>query len=526
MQDVVLDTQDTQDTQESFLDNLFKVNNTFIVSGKKFTVLSKLGKGTYGTVYKVQIVDEQGVTSYKAAKVITTGNNQGILSLRELDIMAKFLHPNLIHNHGLLIQSSLERTAVIILMPIAQTDLFAMMRSDTLTVFQKLNILYDIVLGVNYLHNNNYLHLDLKPMNILIFEDATNKRLKAKITDFGLSLGLEEDKKYYPQELVTLTYRAPEILEGNYNYTVKSDIWSLGIIFLEVLSGGKSLFRVFNENSVLKDIKRYLSPQNIDNVLNTYLYPVPLNIKVKTIALLKSMLDFNPEGRPTTDQILLNSLFDIVKKDKDNGVIIPVERLAPKECSLIYYYGYDYMIRIAASLKIKLETVFLASDIYQRSLRYGFNLTGTFAKDWPNIALLASSSLYLAIKTTDNYYASPKYFSKVSNNMFTAQDVLNMEAGIIQLFNGIIYPTNLFTVSNSKERLLQAFPLLRNCNIYYKLDLAGWSNIDRLDQYPKYNKYILFRQFFKDTEYYKLIRTSTQEVYLPQIFNSDKNRLR
>jgi len=74
-------------------------------------------------------------------------------------------------------------------------------------------------------------HRDLKPDNILIGNDETT----VKITDFGLSRGFGIPLKSYSHEIMTLWYRAPEILLGSKEYGPAIDIWSVGCIFYELL---------------------------------------------------------------------------------------------------------------------------------------------------------------------------------------------------------------------------------------------------------------------------------------------------
>jgi len=93
-------------------------------------------------------------------------------------------------------------------------------------------IIFEILKGVNYLHKKGIIHRDLKPSNILI----SNKG-EVKISDFGLSLSIEETRITGSGEVLgTPSYIAPEIFEGK-KYSFQSDIFSLGVIFYEIFSG-------------------------------------------------------------------------------------------------------------------------------------------------------------------------------------------------------------------------------------------------------------------------------------------------
>ena len=77
-----------------------------------------------------------------------------------------------------------------------------------------------------YIHSKRVLHRDLKPQNFLIKDSNT-----LKIADFGLARGFGIPVKNYTNEVVTLWYRAPEILLGETEYGMDIDVWSIGVIF-------------------------------------------------------------------------------------------------------------------------------------------------------------------------------------------------------------------------------------------------------------------------------------------------------
>lgn len=447
---------------------------------------------------------------------------EGIKSLKELDVMSKLVHPNLVRAEGILVGIN-GAVTVGIIMPLAATDLQRMMSNPTVTTLQRLKILFDILNGVKYLHDSGYIHLDLKPMNVLMF--GKDNTIIAKLTDFGISLILERNvrgelEKYYPSELVTVTHRAPEILAGDRNYSKASDMWSLGMIFLEVLSGGKSIYSDFTKSKVKTSNKKFLSPGMIDQTLNIFLAGLEPQIRTDGITIIRRMLDFNPKNRPTVDQVMKSKLFTHMGvKNLSHGMVIYKRPYPPRHCNLIYYYGFDYLVRLAMKFPIKTETFFLAADIYQRSLAYGHHLTGNFNKDWPNVALTATTSLYMAIKMTEPYSPNLKKLVALASEIFNEDDLVKVEAALTQLFEGIIYSKNLFTETVGKDRLVYAFELLHNCHIYYRIDLDKWKreNPKLLDGY---NKYDLFSNYIVLTEYFKLM-DKKQKEYLPNLYKKD-----
>ena len=85
--------------------------------------------------------------------------------------------------------------------------------------------------GIAYCHDHRVLHRDLKPQNLLI-----DNRGCIKLADFGLARAFGVPMRAYTHEVITLWYRAPEILLGSKQYDMAVDVWSLGCIFAEMVS--------------------------------------------------------------------------------------------------------------------------------------------------------------------------------------------------------------------------------------------------------------------------------------------------
>lgn len=111
------------------------------------------------------------------------------------------------------------------------------------------NYLRQLLEGIAYCHAHRVLHRDLKPQNLLVDSEG-----RIKIADFGLARAFGIPVRAYTHEVVTLWYRAPEILLGAKFYSTAVDVWSLACIYAEMASGrtlfpGDSeidqLFRVF-----------------------------------------------------------------------------------------------------------------------------------------------------------------------------------------------------------------------------------------------------------------------------------------
>jgi len=106
-------------------------------------------------------------------------------------------------------------------------------------------IIYQLVSGIDYLHRNGMLHRDLKPDNVLV--DGNNH---VYIADFGLARPIYQPLREYTNEVMTLYYRPPELIFGEKKYSTAVDVWSLGCLAAEVLTG-KILFKGIGELEML-----------------------------------------------------------------------------------------------------------------------------------------------------------------------------------------------------------------------------------------------------------------------------------
>jgi serine/threonine protein kinase len=501
------------------------------IGDKSFHILSKLGEGTYGTVYKVNIDG----TLY-AIKIIPNDLKEGVKTLREIDIMSKLKHPNLVP--AVQIITSLNDTSNIgIVMPLADNDLYQQMTiqynykykktttGNLLNTRQLLKILYDVSKGLKYIHDNGYIHLDLKPNNILLNNN------NASITDFGLALTLDGDIKQFPLEAVTITHRPPEILAGGRIYSKSTDIWSLGMIFMEILSGGKNIFTSYDKNEVIKAIQKYLSPQNITHLLNNYIITYPgddinfEDFKENAVRLISQMLSIDPSRRPTIDSILSDPLFKNIKDHNINTIekVIYNTPGNPVSCDIIYYFGFDYLVRVMLQIiGIKTETFFLAADIYQRSLEHAPILTADKPKNWINVVLLVLTSIFMAIKITEPYYPNPSILVQLGLNLITRQDIINKETALIEILGGIVSYKNIATETTNQRYLVRAFDLMRNCHIYHKIDenyLSSWKQ-HQAGLIKDVKHYQHFTEFIKTTKYYELLHQSP-DIYVPILYQQD-----
>lgn len=176
-----------------------------------------------------------------------------------------------------------------------------------------------LVQGVHYCHSHRIIHRDLKPQNLLI-----DKEGNLKLADFGLARAFGVPLRNYTHEIVTLWYRAPEVLLGSRHYSTGVDMWSVGCIFAE-MALRKPLFPGDSEIDEIFRIFRTLGTPNEENwpgvsALPDYKATFP-QWRRKPLEQLVPMLD-------EYGQDLLQALL----------VYNPADRLSAKRCLDMPYF--------------------------------------------------------------------------------------------------------------------------------------------------------------------------------------------
>jgi len=206
-------------------------------------------------------------------------------------------------------------------------------------------ILFQVISGLLYLHNNNIMHRDIKGANILL-----NNRGEIKIADFGLARNHNKNSnQQYTNKVVTLWYRSPELLLGASKYDYAIDIWSVGCLFSELLNGIVP-FKSQNEPGQIEKIFEKCGTPTEENwpgvtslkffnqLAPRVVYPRKFrnffidnnNPKIDESAfdLLEKMLELDPSKRITAKQVLDHKYFkesptmchpkDLPRLDKDS----------------------------------------------------------------------------------------------------------------------------------------------------------------------------------------------------------------
>jgi serine/threonine protein kinase len=220
---------------------------------QEYGLLSKLATGKYGTVFLYQHIHNQQMI---VCKLMAKRNT--VLIDREMDCLSKLSHPSIIKAMGFY-QTESHAHIFTEYVPNSR-ELASVIRKKKFSPEQIISIFYQIVDALIHFHENNIVHRDIKPRNILINPETC----QIKIIDFGFSREVPKEGLVKTQ-CGTPTYMAPEILSGKPYDPKKSDIWSLGIT-LFMLATGKKPFEHQNMAQLIKLITsgEYSLPESID----------------------------------------------------------------------------------------------------------------------------------------------------------------------------------------------------------------------------------------------------------------------
>lgn len=222
----------------------------------EFERLNKIDEGTYGVVYRAKDKKTGEVVALKKVKMEKEREGFPLTSLREINILLSFHHPSIVDVKEVVVGSNLD--SIFMVMEYMEHDLKALMETmkQPFSQSEVKCLMLQLLEGTQYLHDNWVLHRDLKTSNLLL-----NNRGELKICDFGLARQYGSPLKPYTHLVVTLWYRAPELLLGAKEYSTAIDMWSLGCIMAELLSK-QPLFNGKTEFDQLDKIFKILGTPN------------------------------------------------------------------------------------------------------------------------------------------------------------------------------------------------------------------------------------------------------------------------
>ncbi|OMP02902.1 hypothetical protein COLO4_10747 [Corchorus olitorius] len=325
---------------------------------QQYNLLGKIGEGTYGLVFLARIkspTNRGKCIAIKKFKQSKDGDGVSPTAIREIMLLREISHENVVKLVNVHINHA--DMSLYLAFDYAEYDLYEIIRHHRDKVNHSINqytvksLLWQLLNGLNYLHSNWIIHRDLKPSNILVMGEGDEQGV-VKIADFGLARIYQAPLKPLSENgvVVTIWYRAPELLLGAKHYTSAVDMWAVGCIFAELLTlkplfqgaEAKSTPNPFQLDQLDKIFKilghptlekwptlanlphwqsdmQHIQAHKYDNAgLHSVVHLSP---KSPAFDLLSKMLEYDPRKRITAAQALEHEYFRIEPMPGRNALV-------------------------------------------------------------------------------------------------------------------------------------------------------------------------------------------------------------
>ena len=403
---------------------------------KRMRIGKKIGNGGYGTVYEVG--------SEYAGKLFELSIDCS--TIRELAVLSYLSHPNIIKMIGY----SFVDGKIMLVMEKAKSDLNSII--NNIDSSQRKLIMFQLLNGINFIHNNNISHRDIKPHNILICND-----FDIKICDFGLSKPGILENTTHTTPVVSLWYRAPEVILNPGKYDKQIDIWSAGIIFMQMILKDKFdikddyeiiiLFKIFGLIGT-PDEKQWSGLSQMENWKDTFpkFESTIDNILASTDAdenekdLLKKMLRY-PLDRINAIDSLHHPYFDDMNENKNIGLlnnyissnVIDHKINIYEELKDLFYW----IIQLKQTINIKNTTLFTTFNMIYQYVKYK-NIKKNIIK------LVGLSCLYIVSLLLEASIFVIEDIYKLFRNFYTKIHIKNMIYNVLIYFKFNIIPMIIY----------------------------------------------------------------------------------
>ncbi|KAG2173857.1 hypothetical protein INT43_005277 [Umbelopsis isabellina] len=290
--------------------------------------LNRIEEGAYGIVFRARDRKSGDIVALKKFKLDKEKNGFPVTSLREIRTLMLAKHPNIVNIREIVVGDKFDQ--IFMVMDFIDHDLKSLMEDMKNPFLQSevKTIMIQLLSAVALMHDNWMIHRDLKTSNLLL-----NNRGQIKVADFGLARTYGSPLGNMTQLVVTLWYRAPELLLGAKEYSTAVDMWSIGCIFAELvrkepLLPGRSeieqldkIFKLlgmpndkiwpgFSDLPHAKNIAFVNQPYN--NLRSKFLYLTEAGID-----LMSKLLTYDPKKRISAEEALKHPYFAESPAPKD-----------------------------------------------------------------------------------------------------------------------------------------------------------------------------------------------------------------
>ncbi|XP_010524900.1 PREDICTED: probable serine/threonine-protein kinase At1g54610 [Tarenaya hassleriana] len=287
-----------------------------------FEKIEKIGSGTYSSVYKAKDILTSKIVALKKVRCDIVERESVRFMAREILMLRRLDHPNVIKLEGLV--TSRMSSSLYLVFQYMDHDLAGLASSPDIKFTEQQVKCYmkQLLSGLEHCHSRGVLHRDIKGPNLLINDEG-----ELRIGDFGLATTFDPNRRQQMTNgVVALWYRAPELLLGVVEYGVGIDLWSVGCILAELLSGrpimpGRNevgqLHRIYKlcgspSEEYWRKLRLPSHHKNVYKPRESYkrrVREVFKDFSPEALSLVDTLLDIDPAGRDTASAALLSDFF-------------------------------------------------------------------------------------------------------------------------------------------------------------------------------------------------------------------------
>ncbi|ODQ64619.1 Pkinase-domain-containing protein [Nadsonia fulvescens var. elongata DSM 6958] len=290
-----------------------------LIAQSRYSKEKKVGEGTYAVVYVGRQVDTGKAIAIKQIKVSEFKDGLDMSAIREIKFLQELKHINIIA----LIDVFSSDANLSLVLEYLPADLEMLIKDKTI-IFSPADVKSWMLMtlrGLHHCHRNGILHRDLKPNNLLLAPGG-----ELKLADFGLARAIPSPRDKLTPTVVTRWYRAPELLFGARHYTTAIDVWSVGIIFAELMLRTPYLPGADDINQIDVTFRALGTPtediwsgvSQLPKYQAMKIYPFPSRQELRNrflaasenaLSLMIQMTQLNPSTRIDSTEALLSSYF-------------------------------------------------------------------------------------------------------------------------------------------------------------------------------------------------------------------------
>jgi tRNA A-37 threonylcarbamoyl transferase component Bud32 len=264
-----------------------------------FLIEKELGSGAMGTVYRALIKETGQRVAFKIIGLSQLGNETAVARFeREAKILKQLKHPNITR---LIATGHYQKTPFIAMELVEGESLDRVLaRRSNFSWEEVVALGKQLCAALQHAHMKGIIHRDLKPSNVMVLPDGS-----VKLTDFGIAKDIDVTALTGANSTVgTAAYMSPEQCRGEKNLSPKSDLYSMGVMFFELLTGSKPFIAESPVDMFLKHVNE--KPARVGQQV--------LSIPTWLDTLVDSLLEKKPEQRPFDAAMVAQRLEEIEQK--------------------------------------------------------------------------------------------------------------------------------------------------------------------------------------------------------------------